>query len=103
MAKLTFEEVYRGEKYNVMGNAFKELISLYEDIGTLEDLQTTAELLVCKHTLIAAKKIIDEGDSILDILELQLPSLRKEGNDENTRRILVREFTSERKEIPQAN
>ena len=79
MTKLTVEEVYRGEKYNVMGNAFKELISLYEDIGTLADLQTTTELLVCKHTLIAAKKMIDEGNSISDISELQLPSLRKEG------------------------
>lgn len=79
MAQLIFEEVYRGEKYNVMGNVFKELMDLCINISTLEDLQTTAELLVCKHTLIAAKKIIDEGDSILDILELQLPSLRKEG------------------------
>ena len=78
MAKLTVEEVYRGEKYNVMGNAFKELMSLYENIDTLADLQTTTEMLVCKHTLIAAKKMIDEGDSISDISELQLPSLRKE-------------------------
>lgn len=79
MAKLTVEEVYRSEKYNVMGNVFKDLMSLYEDIDTLADLQTTTELLVCKHTLIAAKKMIDEGNSISDILELQLPSLRKEG------------------------
>ena len=79
MAKLTVEEVYRGGKYNVMGNAFKELMSLYEDINTLADLQTTTELLVCKHTLIATKKMIDEGNSISDISELQLPSLRKEG------------------------
>ena len=79
MAKLTVEEVYRGEKYNVMGNVFKELLSLYENIDTLADLQTVTELLVCKHTLIAAKKMIDEGDSISDISELQLPSLRKEG------------------------
>ena len=79
MAKLTVEEVYRGEKYNVMGNVFKELLSLYENIDTLADLQTITELLVCKHTLIAAKKMIDEGDSISDISELQLPSLRKEG------------------------
>ena len=78
MAKLTVEEVYCGEKYNVMGNAFKELISLCDSISTLEDLQTVTELLVCKHTLIAAKKMIDEGDSISDISELQLPSLRKE-------------------------
>ncbi len=79
MAKLTVEEVYRGEKYNVMGNVFKELLSLYENIDTLEDLQTVTEMLVCKHTLIAAKKMIDEGDSISNISELQLPSLRKEG------------------------
>lgn len=80
MAKITVEEVYRGDKYNVMGNAFKELISVCEGIGTLENLQTTTKLLVCKHTLIAAKKMIEEGDSISDIPELQLPSLHKEGN-----------------------
>lgn len=80
MAELTVEEVYCGEKYNVMGNAFKELISLCESIVTLSDLQTTTELLVCKHTLIAAKKMIEEGGSIPDIAELQSPSLRKEGN-----------------------
>lgn len=79
MAKLTLEEVYRGDKYNVIGNVFKELMSLFERNGTLENLQTATELLVCSHTLITAKKIIEEGDSILDIPELQLPSLRKEG------------------------
>lgn len=78
MAKLTVEEVYCGEKYNVMGNAFKELMDLCRNISTLEDLQTVTEMLVCKHTLIAAKKMIDEGDSISDISELQLPSFRKE-------------------------
>nr|QGT51139.1 hypothetical protein Firmicute1046_2150 [uncultured Firmicutes bacterium] len=80
MAKLTVEEVYRGDKYNVMGNAFKELVNLCENIGALEDLQTATELLVCKHTLIVAKKTIEEGDSISDIPELRLPSLRMEGN-----------------------
>lgn len=79
MAKLTVEEVYRGDKYNVMDNAFKELVNLCESIGTLEDLQTARELLVCKHTLIATRKMIEAGDSISDIPELQLPSLRKEG------------------------
>lgn len=46
MARLTVEEIYRGNKYNVMGNVFKELMNLCESIGTLEDLQTTTELLV---------------------------------------------------------
>ena len=80
MAKLTVEEVYRGDKYNVIGNVFRELMSLFKDIGSLEDSQTATELLVCKHTLIAAKKMIEEGGLIPDIAELQLPSLRKEGN-----------------------
>lgn len=80
MARLTVEEIYRGDKYNVMGNAFKELMNLCEGLGTLENLQTTTELLVCKHTLITAKKMTEEGDSISDIPELQLPSLHKEGN-----------------------
>ena len=80
MAKLTVEEIYRGDKYNVIGNVFRELMSLFKDIGSLEDSQTATELLVCKHTLIAAKKMIEEGGLIPDIAELQLPSLRKEGN-----------------------
>lgn len=60
MAKLTVEEVYRGDKYSMMGNAFKELMSLCEGIGTLDDLQTATKLLMCKNTLIAAKKMIEE-------------------------------------------
>lgn len=38
MVKLTVEEVYCGDKYNVMGNAFKELMSLCNGIDPLKAL-----------------------------------------------------------------
>lgn len=79
MAKLTVEKIYHGDKYNIMGNVLKKLMSLFERTGTLEDLQTATELLVRRHTLIAVKKMIEEGDSISGIPEVQLPSLCKEG------------------------
>lgn len=56
MAKLTLEEVYRGDKYNVIGNVFKELMSLFERNGTLENLQTATELLVCKTHIDSSKE-----------------------------------------------
>lgn len=49
MAKLTVEKIYHGDKYNIMGNVLKKLMSLFESTGTLENLQTATKLLVCKH------------------------------------------------------
>jgi len=63
MAKLTLEELYYGEKYNIMGNAAAEMLRR----GVCEDEQTQVELCLVKHTLLAAKRMAQEGDEVDEI------------------------------------
>ena len=62
MARITVEEVYRGEKYGVMSAVMEE----YLTSGRLAeyDERTWVEMLIVKHALIAADKMKLEGDSI---------------------------------------
>ena len=62
MARITVEEVYRGEKYGVMSAAMAEYL---RDGRPVEyDERTWVETLIVKHALIAADKMKLEGDSI---------------------------------------
>jgi len=45
MAKFTLEELYYGDKYNIMGNAAAEILRR----GTCEDVQTEIELCLITH------------------------------------------------------
>ena len=62
MARITVEEVYSGEKYDVMGAVMAD----YLKNGRPEeyDERTWLDMLIVKHTLIAADKMKIEGDSI---------------------------------------
>ena len=62
MARITVEEVYGGEKYDVMG----AVMSDYLKNGRPEeyDERTWLDMLIVKHTLIAADKMKIEDDSI---------------------------------------
>ncbi len=62
MARITIEEVYGGEKYDVMGAVMAD----YLKNGRPEeyDERTWLDMLIVKHTLIAADKMKIEGDSI---------------------------------------
>ena len=62
MARITIEEVYRGEKYNVMSAVMAEYIT--SGRPTEYDERTWVEMLIVKHALIAADKMKLEGDSI---------------------------------------
>lgn len=64
MAQITIEEFYRGDKYNVMGNAVAELMTEGADE---DDIRTALELLIVKHTLIASKQMHANGDTIIDL------------------------------------
>jgi hypothetical protein len=62
MARMTVEEVYRGEKYGVMSAATADYLnnghpSEYDD-------RTWLEMLLVKHALIAAEKMKNEGDTV---------------------------------------
>ncbi len=61
MAKITIEELYHGEKYNIMGNALAELMTEGKETN---DTRTALELLLVKHTVLAVQKAQDNGDTI---------------------------------------
>ena len=60
MAKFTLEELYYGDKYNIMGNTAAEMLRR----GMCEDEQTEIELCLVKHTLLAAQRMTLEGDKV---------------------------------------
>ena len=62
MAQITVEEVYNGAKYGVMSAAVAEYL---KDGRPAEyDERTWVDMLLVKHTLLAAEKMKIEGDSI---------------------------------------
>ena len=60
MAKLTLEDLYYGDKYDIMGKVVVELLRG----GKHENEQTQIELCIVKHTLLAAQRMALEGDEI---------------------------------------
>lgn len=63
MAKITINEIYYGEKYNVMGEVFKRML-LSPDRSI--DEQTRLELEIVRQTIIAVEKMKRNGDSVAD-------------------------------------
>lgn len=63
MAKLTLEDLYYGEKYDIMGKVVVELLRG----GKRENEQTQIELCIVKHTLLAAQRMALDGDVIAEI------------------------------------
>ncbi len=61
MAKITIEELYHGEQYNIMGNALAELMTEGKETN---DTRTALELLIVKHTMLAAHKMQASGDTV---------------------------------------
>jgi hypothetical protein len=61
MAQITIEELYHGEKYNIMGNALAELMTEGKETN---DTRTALELMLVKHTVLAVKKTQANGDTI---------------------------------------
>ena len=62
MARMTVEEVYRGEKYDVMSAATADY--LMNGRSSEYDERTWLEMLLVKHALIAAEKMKNEGDTV---------------------------------------
>jgi hypothetical protein len=63
MAKFTLEELYYGDKYNIMGSAAAEMLRR----GACEDEQTQVELCLVKHALLVARRMTEEGDEVVGI------------------------------------
>lgn len=63
MARISLNELYYGDRYNVMGEVLKRmLLSSERSI----DEQTKFELEIARQTIIAIKKMKENGDSIAE-------------------------------------
>ena len=78
MAKYTLEEIMCGEKYNIESAVFVEVFKMVEEKIDAKTIREQLNMIYVKHALITAKRMIEEGDSISDISELESLSLRKE-------------------------
>ena len=65
MAQITVEDVYCGERYNVMGKVIKDLLA--HGIMNGYDERTWLEMLLVKPSLIAAERIIKESGFVSEI------------------------------------
>ena len=72
MAQITVEEVYNGAKYDVMSAAMADY--LRNGRPAEYDERTWVDMLIVKHTLIAADKMKSEGDSISGMTDAESPS-----------------------------
>ena len=79
MAKYTLEEIMYGDKYGVESAVFVEVFKIVEQKVDTKTIREQLNMIYVKHALMTAKKMIEEGDSISDIPELESLSLRKEG------------------------
>ena len=65
MAKITIEELYRGDKYSIMSAVTAKALTLGIDERT-EDGRTWIEMELVRQTLIAAEKMKKNGDCIAE-------------------------------------
>lgn len=63
MAKFTIKELYYGDKYGIMGEVVKAIMQ-NPNWDNAEDLDTVRELEIIRQTLIAAKKMKQNGDCV---------------------------------------
>ena len=83
MAKITIEELYRGEKYDIMSAVTARALRLGIDERT-EEGRTWIEMEIVRQTLIAVEKMKKNGDCIAeDELGVRSPFAYTEDSDEN--------------------
>ena len=79
MDKYTLEEIMYGDKYGIESAVFVEVCKMVEQKVDAKTIREQLNTIYVKHALITAKRMIEEGDLISDIPELESLSLRKEG------------------------
>lgn len=86
MARISLEELYRGEgaggRYNIIGEVMKDLLT--NGVPLEYDEDTWREMLLVKYTLTAAEKMKNEGDFVSGLTDTESLSSYAEGRDENT-------------------
>ena len=65
MAKITIEELYRGEKYDIMSAVAVKAMTLGIDERT-EEGRTWIEMELVRQTLIASEQMTKNGDCIAE-------------------------------------
>ena len=72
MAQLTIQQIYNGEKYDIMS----AVVSEYLKNGKPKDYdeRTWIELLIVKHSINAAYKMQKEGDTVSGVIDDVPPS-----------------------------
>lgn len=79
MAKYTLEEIMYGDKYGIESAVFVEVFKMVEQKINAKTIREQLNMIYVKHALQTAKRMIEEGDSISDIPELESPFLCEEG------------------------
>ncbi len=82
MAQISIAEIYSGEKYDVMSAAMADYLK--NGCPTEYDERTWVEMLIVKHTLIAADKMKIEGDTVSGMTDNVSPSSYARWDDDNT-------------------
>ena len=78
MSKYTLEEIMYGDKYGIESTVFVEVFKMVNQKVNAKIIREQLNMIYVKHTLLTAKRMLEEGDSISDIPELESLSLRKE-------------------------
>ena len=76
MAQLTVEQIYKGEKYDIMSAVFSD----YLKNGKPKDYdeRTLLDLLTVKHAINTAYKMLKEGDTVSGMTDDVPPSSHTE-------------------------
>ena len=78
MAKYTLEKIMYGDKYGIESAVFVEVFKMAEQKVDAKTIREQLNMIYVKHALMTTKRMIEEGDSISDIPELESLSLREE-------------------------
>ena len=66
MAKYTLEDIMYGDKYDIESAVIAEVFRLVQQSVPAKELKEKLNMLYVKHTLLAVKKMHEEGDCISD-------------------------------------
>ena len=81
MSRMTVEEIYRGEKYDVMSVATADY--LMNGRPSEYDERTWLDMLLVKHALITAEKMKNEGDTVSGMTDDVSSSSYVRGDDDD--------------------
>ena len=66
MAKCTLEEIMYGDKYGIESAVVADVFKMIQQGMPAKEIKEKLNILYVKHTLLASKKMHDEGDCISD-------------------------------------